>query len=288
MSVDAPLFGDLDDAISRFRPDVALVHWATFAHTVGPALFERGLPYACRAHSFDFTPELVRAVLEAPGCIGVWAYPHLAATVPGVLAMPSLFTSHGALRPAAEERDLVLSVSAGLPKKDWSLLLEAFEGLPDVDRRIVVGTTYLHESLPTELLMRVQELPGPPLLQVNLTRDQVFELLARAAVLIYTLEPGQQFGNPNSIIEALSAGVCVVTPDRHEARAMVGSGFRGYGTAADIVGHVREVLAGGPAIDDERARNAEHGLSTFGDPMLGKQFAAEFSDALMRWQARAR
>lgn len=288
MPVDAPLFTDLDDAISRFGPDVVLVHWATFASTVGPSLHERGIPYAVRAHSFDFSPELVREHLAAPGCIGVWAYPHLAATVPGVLPMPSLFTAHDRLRPPAPQRDLVLSVSAGLPKKDWDTLLAAFAALPGVDRRIVIGTTYLHESLPSELVLRLQEQPDPPLMQVNLTRDQVFELLSRTAVLVYTLEPGQAFGNPNSIIEGLCAGACVVAPNREEARRMIGSGFRGYDSADDIAAHVREVLAGGPAIDDERARNVEHGLATFADPMLGKQFATEFNDALTSWFARAR
>jgi glycosyltransferase involved in cell wall biosynthesis len=287
MPVDAPLFHDLDEAIDRFSPDVVLVNWMTFARTVAPSLLERGLPFACRAHSFDFSPDIVRELLASPACIGVWGFPHLAATVPGVTPMPSLFTGHSALRPAAAERDLVLSVSAGLPKKDWDLLLEAFEGLPGVDRRIVVGTTHLYESLPTDLLLRLQELPDPPLLQVNLTRDQVFELLARAAVLVYTLEPGQQFGNPNSIIEALCAGACVVTPRREEARQVVGRGFRGYDTAADIVQHVREVLAGGPAIDEERSRNREHGMATFADPLLGKRFAAELNEALTRWQERA-
>ncbi len=288
MPVEAPLFTDLDEAVSRFGPDVVLVHWATFAGTARPALEARGVPYAVRAHSFDFSPDLVREHLDAPGCIGVWAYPHLAATVPGVRPLPSLFTAHEALVPPAAERDLVLSVSAGLPKKDWDVLLGAFEALPGVDRRIVIGTTYLHESLPSELVLRLQEQPDPPLLQVNLTRDQVFELFARTAVLVYTLEPGQAFGNPNSIIEGLCAGACVVAPNREEARRMIGSGFRGYDSADDIVAHVREVLAGGPAVDEERARNVDHGLANFADPMLGKQFATEFNEALTSWLARQR
>jgi glycosyltransferase involved in cell wall biosynthesis len=283
MPVDHPVFDDLDDAVARFDPDVLLLHWATFARGERAALDRLGLPYACRIHSFDADPAVVAEVMADPNCVGVWAYPHIAERIPGALALPALFTAHAQLPPPSAERDLVLSVSAGLPKKDWDLLLDAFARLDGVPRRIVIATTAEYEDLPTKLVLKLQEHRDPPLLQVNLTRDQVFSLLARAAVLVYTLDPGQPFGNPNSIVEALCSGACVVAPDRPEARQMIGSGFRGYRSPDDIVTHVREVLAGGSEIEAERERNVAHGRAQFTDAALAKRFHAELSDALAGW-----
>jgi glycosyltransferase involved in cell wall biosynthesis len=283
MPVDHPVFDDLDDAVERFDPDVLLLHWATFARDERATLDRLGLPYACRVHSFDADPGLVTEIVGDPNCIGVWAYPHVAEQVPGAFALPALFTAHAQLPAPATERDLVLSVSAGLPKKDWDVLLDAFAQLEGVPRRIVLGTTAAYEDLPTQLLLKLQEQRDPPLLQVNLTRDQVFSLLARTAVLVYTLDPEQPFGNPNSIVEALCSGACIVAPDRLEARQMIGSGFRGYRNPGDIVAHVRKVLAGGPEIEVERERNVRHGCAQFADTALAKRFHAELSDALAGW-----
>lgn len=282
MPVDRPVFDDLDDAVARFDPDILLLHWATFTRDERAVLDRVGLPYACRVHSFDADPALIAEITADPNCVGVWAYPRVAEQVPGVYALPSLFTAHTKLPPPSAERDLVLSVSAGLPKKDWDVLLGAFAQLRGVERRIVVGTSAEYEDLPTKLVLKLQELRDPPLLQVNLTRDQVFSMLARAAVLVYTLDPDRPFGNPNSIIEALCSGACVVAPDRPEAREMIGSGFRGYLSSDDIVAHVREVLAGGPDIEAERERNMAHGRVQFADAALAKRFYAELSDALGR------
>ena len=92
---------------------------------------------------------------------------------------------------------------------------------------------------------------------------------------------------PMSIIEGLRAGACVVTPDCAPMRALCGEGFRPYHTADDIVAHVREVMAGGPAIEAERTRNRTSALARFCDPELGRRFHAELSDALTAWRLHA-
>jgi hypothetical protein len=89
-----------------------------------------------------------------------------------------------------------------------------------------------------------------------------------------------------SVIEGLRAGACVVTPDSAEIRALCAEGFRPYRNAADIVAHVREVMAGGPRIEAERRRNRENALARFCDPDLGRRFHAELSDAVAAWRLR--
>jgi len=129
-------------------------------------------------------------------------------------------------------------------------------------------------------VLAAQELDDPPLIQANLTRDAVFELLARTSVLVYTLRPAHAFGCPMSVVEGMTAGACVVAPERAEVRATFGPDIRGYRNADDIVTHVRQVLAGGPAIDAERARLRDFALTHFGDPELGKRFYEELVDAV--------
>src|SRR5205814_201328 len=120
---------------------------------------------------------------------------------------------------------------------------------------------------------------NPPLLQLNLDRAAVFALLARTSALIYTLAPEVPvFGMPMSVIEAMTAGAAVILPDRPEARAFAGPGFRGYRSAADIAAQVRAVLAGGPAIEAERAANQRFARENFCDPRAASRFHAELRE----------
>jgi hypothetical protein len=68
--------------------------------------------------------------------------------------------------------------------------------------------------------------------------------------------------------------------------ALCGDGFRPYRTAADIVAHVREIVAGGPAIEIERRRNHDRAVTCFCAPQLGRRFHAELSAALTAWRLR--
>ena len=283
-----PVFSSLDEAIAAHNPDVLVLYWT--AHALGELsrLEGVGRPFALRVHSFDFDVEQVSRVRDHPFCIGVWAYPHQAAAVAGAHELVPIFTTHAALPEPAAERRVVASVAAGLPKKDWPLLLEAMDGLSDLERVIVLARSNGFEHIPDEVARLASVLERPPAVRVNVPRAEVFELLARTSVLLYTVAPGTPLGMPMSVIEGLSAGACVVTPDRPEMLALCGDGgFRPYRNAADIVAHVRKVMAGGPEIAAERRRNREHALACFCDPALGRRFHAELSGALAAWRLNA-
>lgn len=285
MVVAHPVFSDLKTAVDQFHPDVVVLHWANFAAHAGGHVAALELPFAVRVHSFDFDPAVVAGLVEHPSCVGVWAYPHLAERVPGTLALPAYFGRAGQLPPPAEARDLVLSVSAGLPKKDWPLLLDAFSRLSDVETRIVVGTTNDFEDEPAKLVRAVKERAGRTLVQVNLTRSQVFELLGRTALLVYSLQPGKPVGNPMSVAEGLCAGASVVVPDVPDMDRVAGPGARRYRHADDIVAHAREVLAGGPAVEEERRINREYGLATYAAPETPARFFSELQERVDAWWA---
>ena len=275
-----PLYSDPERAVAEHEPDVVLVHWAGVAWNSQALLRDLGVPYAVRGHSFPNEPELIRELVKDPSCVGVWCFPHHAHDDPRVHSLPAVFTSHEQLAPRAGARNLVLSASAGLPKKDFPLLIEAFGALSGLDRRIVVGTTAEHEGVITDLVLAAQELGDPPLVQANLTRSQVFELLARASVSIYTLAPESGFGCPMSVVEAMTAGVCVVLPERREVRGIFGPDVRTYSSVADIVAHVRAVMAGGACIDEERERLRAFALERFCDPETAKRFYSELAEAV--------
>jgi glycosyltransferase involved in cell wall biosynthesis len=284
ITVPRPVFDDLDRAIREFGPDLLFLHWAGFAEQEHDRLLQLGLPFGVRVHSFDFDPQAAARILAQPNCVGLWAYPRHAEVIPGSFPLPAMLTSVDRLPDPAPVRDVVLSVSAGLPKKDWGVLVDALCRLDGVDRRVVMGRSDAYDDLPEEIAARLAGCDGSRV-QVNLPRDEVFALLARTAVLLYTLEPGRTFGNPMSVVEGLCAGAAVVVPDRPDALEFAGPHARGYRTASDIEGHVREVLAGGPAIAEEHRANRRFGLERFADDLVGKRFFVELTEAVARWRA---
>ncbi len=184
-------------------------------------------------------------------------------------------------------RDVVMSVSAGLPKKDWPTLLTALATLTaeGVDARAIAGFSYGLEHVPSELARLLGTFEHAPLLQLNVPRADVLRVLARTAVLVYTLAPEEPFGVPMSIIEGLCAGTSVVVPDRPGIEAVAGPHARRYRTADDIVGHADEVLAGGPVIEAEQQANRAFGLRTYADPSLRLRFAEELYQAVASYDA---
>jgi glycosyltransferase involved in cell wall biosynthesis len=281
MRVAEPLYDDVDRAVREFDPDVLFLHWAGYAERQFPTLERLGIPFGVRLHGFDLDGELVARLQAHPLCIGVWTYPSAGFDAIGDHALSTTFDP-SALPAAAAKRDLVLSVSAGLPKKDFPLLVSAFAAIRGGERRIALGTTKGFNHVPGDVTGLCEEHADPPLVQVNLERAQVFDLLARTAVLVYTLLPEIQFGMPMSVVEALCAGCSVVVPDRPECVSYAGPGARTYRTEADIVRHCEEALAGGPAVEAERARNLAYGRERFGDPEIGRRFHAELTAALAR------
>jgi glycosyltransferase involved in cell wall biosynthesis len=285
MPVSRPLYMDLDAAIAEFQPDLLFLHWANFAASMLPRIEAIDLPWALRVHSFDYDQATVAWLREHPNCVGVWAYPAHAREVPGTHPLPPLFTSAPSEAATDRPRDVVISSSAGLPKKDWDTLLDAFGRLPDMDRRLIVAITNGHEGVPSELATRLTAYERPPLLQVNTPRETVIGLMCRAAALVYTLVPEMPVAMPMSVVEGLCCGASVIVPDTPEAREIAGPHARGYRTAEDIAAHVREAIAGGPAVEAERRENMRYGRERFANPELFARFAEEVFTAVQRWRA---
>jgi glycosyltransferase involved in cell wall biosynthesis len=281
-------FTDLDEAIRIHRPDVALLHWADFALGYADRLTALDLPFAVRVHSFDFAAERVAALAAHPGCVAVWVHEHRMDDVDGLALpyRPFIWPPPPAGLPSAQ-RTLVLSTSAGLPKKDWPTLLGALAQLvaDGVEARAIAGFSYDLEDVPADVARLLRTFPQSPLVQFNVPRSDVFTLLGRTAVLVYTLADGWPIGMPMSIIEGLCAGASVVVPDIPGVERVAGPHARRYRTQEDIVAHAHEVLGGGPAIEAEHRANRELGLRTYADPRLRTQLHEELRAALASYHA---
>ena len=201
-----PVYGGLDEGIAAHDPDIVFVYWASHALGEIEHLARAGRPFALRVHSFDFDVDAVRHISNHPACVGVWAFPHHAAALAGAHALVPIFSTHAAMPEAAAERPVVASVSAGLPKKNWPLLFDAMDQLPDFERVVVLARSNGMETVPEEVERRAASYAHPPAVKINMVRRDVFALLARTSVLLYTVAPDLPLGMPMSVIEGMRAG----------------------------------------------------------------------------------
>jgi glycosyltransferase involved in cell wall biosynthesis len=277
---------DYEDAIFEANPDVVLMHWATHAKGELETMERAETPFACRLHSFDFDHDSVRQLLEHPLCIAVFAHPHHVPLLPiGVQPLIPVIGPGTVIPVSPPVRDLVISISAGLPKKDFPLLIEAMARLPEQERLIVVARTNGLETLPDDLIRLAAERDPRIEVRVNLQRSESLALMARASVLVYTLRGDSPMGMPMSIIEAMLCGTIVIAPDRPEAYAIVGDQLRAYGDVEDIVRHVRAVAATGPAIERDRAALRER-AQRHRDPAELCRLHDALRDNLTAWRLR--
>jgi len=283
--IDQPLWHDLDEAIREHDPDLVFMYGVTHANRELPNLEYHGRPFAVRVHSFDL--DSIRRLQEHPLCAGVWAYPRHAARLQGGHSLAPIFSSHASMPEPQPVRKVVLSVSAGLDGTNLPLLLDGMDQLQDIERWIVAARSPRDHQTADDLERLVAEREKPPKVRVNLPRADVFDLLSRGAAVLYTMHDGVEIGMPMSIVEAMRAGCCVIHADREELREMLGTSWRPYRAVEDIVRHVREVMAGGPAIVAERLANRTFATEHFCAPERGHRFHTEVSDAIEAWRMRA-
>jgi glycosyltransferase involved in cell wall biosynthesis len=282
-----PVSLDGDAAIREARPDLVLMHWTNHALGEASLMEEHAVPFVVRVHSFDIDREAVDRLLSHPLCAGVIAHPHNRADLPaGVVGLLPVMDTDLAIPDRPSVRSGLLSVSAGLPKKNFDLLIEAMGQVADLGATIVLAKTNSYEWLPPEVMAKAAERDPRIRVRVSVQRPDVLEEIARASALVYTLDETVPFiGYPMSIVEAMLCGTIVIGPDRPELHEIVGPELRTYRTAEDIAGHLREVESGGPDVDAAREalrRRAQRHR----DPVERQRLHDTLDDLLTAWKLR--
>ncbi len=241
-SVDAPIFESLEEAISAADPDLVLSHWADVANWSGPIAAAHGIPHAVRLHSF--CAAVPDDAIYNEWCVGTWGFANNPRRHARAHQFPTMI-----LDPAEPNLDdgsrsrTVLSVSAGLPKKAWAVLIEA---AVDVDARlhIIMGLTNGWEHLAGEVAALAAQHNQPDAVDVDVAYEATQHAIRSAGVLVYSSGPGVHLGQPRSIIEAALAATPLVVPDEPAMRAMVGETamFYARGDAASLATAIRDSL----------------------------------------------
>jgi len=277
---------DVDPAIEEAQPDVVLMHWATHAEASLELMERHNAPFACRVHTFDLDRDLVGRVLAHPLCVAVFAHPHHLPLLPdGVQPLIPTVGAQTIIPVTTSPRDLVLSVSAGLPKKDFPFLIDVMSDLREFERMIILGCTNGVLDLPQAVVDLAAERDPSITVKVNVPRPEAIAEIARASVLIYTLTDSSTMGYPMSIVEAMLCGTIVIAPDRSEAHSIVGDELRTYHDSADIARHVREVAKGGPRIDASREALRQR-AGRHRDPDELRRLHDALRDGLTAWHLR--
>jgi hypothetical protein len=277
---------DFDAAITEARPDVALMHWTDHAESELGTMERHRVPFAARVHSFDADPDRVRRLLDHPLCIGVLSHPSQVADLPaGVRGLLPTVSQRTAIPASPAERQMVVSVSAGLAKKNFPLLIDAMGALPEVERQIIVARTNGEEQVPAEVQGMAEEVDPAIKVRIDVPRHEVLDTVAGGSVLLYTVFPEARMGHPMSVVEAMLCGTIPVLPDRPESRVLFGPDVRVYRDAADIVGHVREVNRGGPSIEAERQALRDT-ATRYTDPAALAALHQALHSGLEEWRVR--
>jgi glycosyltransferase involved in cell wall biosynthesis len=235
-------------------------------------------------HTFDVDDALVAKLLAHPLCAAVFAHPHHVALLPpGVAPLIPVIGPDTVIPDVPKQPNFVMSVSAGLPKKQFPLLVDAFARLPEMERLIILARTNALLELPAEVAALAASRDPAIEVRVNAARTDALQSMARASAFVYTLDPKANMGFPMSIIEAMLCGTIVIAPDRPEAHAIVGEHLRTYRDVDDIVRHVRDVAAGGPAIEAARAALRER-AKRHRDPVELRRLHDSLRDALTEWR----
>ncbi|TQS41529.1 MSMEG_0565 family glycosyltransferase [Cryptosporangium phraense] len=213
----------------------------------------RGVPYVRTVHHLDqfTTPELAacheRAIMEpfAHVCVSAAVAAEVRAgwgLSPTVIPNGVDAARFAAARPATHLGRYVLAVGGIEPRKGSIELLEAFAELrrPDVELVIAGGETLFdYREYRARWEARAAALGVEPLVLGPVPHEELPSLVAGAAAFAF---PSTKEGFGLAAMEALAAGVSVVTSDLPVLREVFGSAVRFAGSVDALAGALAEAL----------------------------------------------
>ena len=228
--------GSIAQAIAEFKPDILHVHWLGVALAYRDALTATDLPLTVKAHGFDTDASALAAILSLPTLRRVFCSPHqipAPAVDPRLSPLQTAFDSTVFHAHRDKDRRLVMRTSAALPSKDLRRFFQVARRLPEHRFVLAVVTCWDQEHYVDELQGLWQEEGCPGELLVDVPRERLVPLLARAGLYLHTaLLPGEPggtpIGMPISIAEAMATGAHLLVRDGTPLVDYVGEAGRGY------------------------------------------------------------
>ena len=278
---------DVDAVIEEHRPDVVLMHWATHAEGELGRMEKHNQPFVCRVHSFDVDRERVQRILDHPLCVGVFAHPHHLEQLPaGVLPLIPTVSPRTIIPESPAERGLVLSVSAGLPKKDFAFLVESLAQVSDVDRMIILAGSNGLDEVPVSVEQLVAEVDPSIAVRVNVPRAQALETMRACISARLHAANGSHHGVPDvASSKRCCAGQSRSHPiDRRPGRSW-GQASAPIATAPTSSATSVKSRRGGDAVEHER-RALIQLAQRHRDPVELVRLHDALRDGLTEWRAK--
>ena len=286
--IDVPLYESLADAIGAHDPDLVLSHWAGVAIDARAVCVAAGVPMAVRTHSFD--GDIGADQLIDPWCIGTWNPPNRDLTHAREFRLPTLIVDPPIETNTGHRTRSVLSVSAGLPKKGWPMLMDAMTKLrdttmPEITMEVIVGQTNGFEWIPSFVVDCATERGLSSAVRTNVCYDDVQSAMRSEGVLVYAINPGEHLGQPRSIIEGAIAGIPLVVPDHPAMRLLVGDCAHFYERGdADSLAAALAVAFDSPYPAHDRLALAQRIRVEHSSAGVFEAWAGSLTDAFLDWR----
>ncbi len=211
---DVPHFyGDLEKVIADFRPHLLHTHWLRQPRRM-KELRATGLPVTVRGHGFDSSRKKAIKSASDPMVVAAFPFPQFVPRLPWrrkkILGVPVGFDASLYSPGTNKDRRLVVRAGVGIPSKDYRSFFATAARCPDHRFVLALCPAYTVEHYVDEIVAMNAELGNPAEIRHSLQHEELAELLREAAIYLHTSLPGEPYGMPISIAEAMASGCYVI------------------------------------------------------------------------------
>lgn len=228
--------GDLNEVITKIKPDLIHIHWISFARVMESTLDNLNIPVTIRLHGFDTTRESIEYFLKKSYVKAIYGFPHhtLETNQNGNLKKINISFDSQLFKPAKNKnRKLIVRASAGIPSKDIPMFLELAKELPEFKFILALIPCNHREKYIDQFKNLANELKSPVEILVSLSRESIAKLISEAGIYLHTTnaigsENATPIGMPISIAEAMATGAYIIVRDIDELINYVGDAGAAY------------------------------------------------------------
>jgi glycosyltransferase involved in cell wall biosynthesis len=239
----------LSNAVQAFKPDLVHVHHMGIVPGICKQLEGLKVPVTVRGHSFDFSPELARRLVEIPTIEKLYLFPHFARQVPHHKVMPLVVAFDSTRYRPQPDKDsaMILRLGAGLDTKNLGDFFAIARLCPGF--RFIAGIATCDDAG----RVAARFVAAKPHSSVSVFKDVSWEAAAlltmKAGIFIHTYDQASHpFGMPISIAEAMASGSTVLIRDTMAAREFAGDAAFYYKTPEEAAETINISLAWTPVI----------------------------------------